>query len=426
MSQNNRSKCISKSLSQPQIQSKKSTIEIIPRQKSPEINHSNSDVSVLSSSSDIELKHDKNRNQKKTQKNPFTDHLKNLGQNSVYSKNDFFIIQWTCDNNFSVLKLTEVGEPKIIKIDKEYPVKYDKKILRATVKFVGSRSEFESKLESFTSYENLLTNSEPDNTKFENNENKIRELEEIVNKKNKELSTPKSELERKNNIILCYKNTYNEANVKKILDFSLNFIYKYLLSSNYESVVLTREQKIELDKYVKSDDSDTSVFRKLIGTLIVEDEAWALRDRDFIKTDFKSEFFAAFDYISHKRPQFPMSVADNETRKMCNEIRKRSRDAGYKIEVNDDKSPGQLRYKIISKSQIQHRTLKRKGVFSEEVASENKINDKESARSINENFIENIYVDENSDADEDNEIKFGKKCRRNRVFIEESDSEKID
>lgn len=111
----------------------------------------------------------------------------------------------------------------------------------------------------------------------------------------------------------------DENKIEKILELSLNCVklfatreqiceiplFKnqqskddFVLSVNFPSVVVTREKKIAVDSYINdTTESNTSVFRKLMGVLIPRDEVWALRDKERMKTDFSDEILASYGNV---------------------------------------------------------------------------------------------------------------------------------
>ncbi|CAF1043186.1 unnamed protein product [Brachionus calyciflorus] len=365
-----------------------------------------SQVSISSESSDISKKLDlspktcKNKNVKGNRLTSQACTSKSLSSQIIdeYSKNDFCLIQWVVDKRFSVVKLIEVCDPKNVKCGKSYSVKYEKQYLMAIVKFIGTRKACEEQLNTISTY-SVETNEVAKSKKVKtsvaqiqelvesigNNDqpsfylSKIKELESALVKKNEECESLKDQVKQKSDIINCYKRTYDEDKVNKILEFSVNFIKlnadrvdlagiplynddnreTFTLSQSYPQVTLQREFKIEIDSFINNPlESDTSVYRKLIGSLIPSDEIWALRDREQMKIDYREEIHASYQYVFNKRQNLTFRAAENEIRKLCNEARKRLRDTGLEILKSNESET--TAYVIADKSKIFSEAKKRK------------------------------------------------------------------
>ncbi|CAF1024169.1 unnamed protein product [Brachionus calyciflorus] len=294
---------------------------------------------------------------------------------SVFSRNDFCLIQWVVDKKFHILKLIDVCEPKIVKLNNEYSVRLGKNYFMAKVKFIGTLRQCESRMDSITSYSVMendstkctkITNSTQNTARLNQDEpieieiyqQKIKELENALNLKNKEIDSLKIENLRKEEIINCYKKTYDDNKIAKILDLSINCVKlfaskeqlldiplynnesqtdEFALSKKYGQITITKEKKLALDSLLNDiKESNTSVFRKLIGIFIPNDEIWALRDKETMKLEYSDQINASYEYISSKRDGFLYSQAENEIRKICNEARKRLRGKDFEIVKNDD------------------------------------------------------------------------------------------
>ena len=112
----------------------------------------------------------------------------------------------------------------------------------------------------------------------------------------------------------------DDNKIAKILDLSINCVKlfaskeqlldiplynnesqtdEFALSKKYGQITITKEKKLALDSLLNDiKESNTSVFRKLIGIFIPNDEIWALRDKETMKLEYSDQINASYGKLS--------------------------------------------------------------------------------------------------------------------------------
>lgn len=122
-------------------------------------------------------------------------------------------------------------------------------------------------------------------------------------------------------LIPCQFYLFDDERVSKIIELSINAIRLFgnatilssielfseeademvtLISPNYPKVLVNTRLKNELALMLKNPkQTSTSVFRKLIGNIIIDSREWAIRNGKKMIEDFEQEIYAAFGKASY-------------------------------------------------------------------------------------------------------------------------------
>ncbi|CAF1118402.1 unnamed protein product [Brachionus calyciflorus] len=157
----------------------------------------------------------------------------------VRKSNDFVLVKWVEDMTFSVICIKNViiNDINDIVIDKVYDIEYGKKSFCGVVKFIGTKSACDAELDKISEYPSLgdsgprgflpkkkLTTSDvvAKAATYENEEDvylkKIEELELRLNTKNIEIARLNEQMEKREKILACYENTFDEESIQKFLN----------------------------------------------------------------------------------------------------------------------------------------------------------------------------------------------------------------
>ncbi|CAF0989685.1 unnamed protein product, partial [Brachionus calyciflorus] len=342
-----------------------------------------------------------------------------------------------------------LGNPKNIKFGNEYPLKdtdpTSPKILKVILKYVGSRSSCERetvKIQQLTQKAtevdiiSLSSDEETINpiknqsqnkrqrldsdlspiesiTKAENNDQiylekrKVNYSEEKFEKRIKELENPEKVpilLQFSLNILklygsradLCEIPIYNED----------NDLTQYFLHDLHRNIKVSRLQKTALDALIKSEESNTSCFRKVVGSLIPDDEKWAIRNKEQMIRDFAKEITASYDYVKSEveRVAFPLKTAEDQVRKMSNEIRSDLKRQGYEFTENKGKNlkDNEFAYIITKRPSTTTRTMRRfsknLSLYEKNDAEINEVKNDDANQSLDNDFVD---YNENFNNDQD-------------------------
>lgn len=70
----------------------------------------------------------------------------------------------------------------------------------------------------------------------------------------------------------------------------------FILSSNYKHIAILNSVKNDIDSFIKSSETNTSVYRKLISILLPNHDFWAQRNRIAMLRDYGDYIHAAYGW----------------------------------------------------------------------------------------------------------------------------------
>ncbi|CAF1035061.1 unnamed protein product [Brachionus calyciflorus] len=292
-------------------------------------------------------------------------------------KSEFLLVKWIVDEKFSIIHKNDIIENEELRVEKKYLARYDDDFLECIIKSIGSKQDLEIKLNSISNYSNVnkkrkthsdykINQADVNSQSLEKQEldlvnQRLVEYEKKISQIESENVKLKSQIEIKENEISQIKNLFDEFMIEKMINCSINVLTNFatreqiesiyssnechqkqiVISSQYPNIVVSDYFKSEIDNLVKSNATDSVVFRRIIGFLIPSFDDWSSRNGKSIINDFNSQVYASFDYVFRNRPNFTLSEMRKTLRYLCAESKRIvNKSKGDCEEIIDNESDG--------------------------------------------------------------------------------------
>ncbi|CAF1033550.1 unnamed protein product [Brachionus calyciflorus] len=236
---------------------------------------------------------------------------------------EFCLIEHDSPKKMEIIKATNVnlGNNQKVKTGNGFFIKENNILRSIKILYIGSRKDCDEQLKFLCDYEQKINNktktknkvlSINDLNKIQKNtsqctdnvvndlKDKIEELESALIEKDLYIKNLEKNLKREQDINESFRNTYNEAFIKKSVSLSLNCLKlfgkredlieipffsdeneleNHFIWSRYSDVTITSNQKLAFDNWLKlPSETDTAIFRRLICIIIENNEEWAVNN----------------------------------------------------------------------------------------------------------------------------------------------------